>query len=202
MVDSGGPTEGAGMKPFAEVFSITTKVVLSLLLLLAVVGCGALVVGFVGALAPPGDAGYNAAWFASEAKNADDLPNRVSASYWKKFIAASISVKCPHTGMTKDEVRKIMLPLTPETSETPYGQEWTFWVNEKGRCTRYHGDVCAEYATNTRHAWFRFSPQGHLERPNVGDDDFNDTCESRDPKGWAEGSYRSEADYLDRLAIQ
>lgn len=153
------------MATFKEVFSTTTKVLLSILVISLVLGLVILIFYSIGS---QGSTSSSAGLSNPEVeyKNADDAPTTMPKSQWDWMIESSLEVGTIVEGMSKSQVEQILRKPSSSrpTSHGMGGETWIYtYVKKKGECRKYEGENCAEYAPNEiENKTLYFSPKGNL----------------------------------------
>jgi hypothetical protein len=137
------------MVKFTEVFSITLKVVIALVVIASVIG----IVQFLGAkLISPSreNATSSSSPTAAEDQNeyldvkADAKPDTMPASAWKKLVETAISSHCALEGMSASETTQA-LGHPVSIGEEDARPRWKYAVTNKKKCLKYSGEQCVEY---------------------------------------------------------
>lgn len=175
------PSSGDSTPTMKSVFSTTSKVFISLLVISAVIGIGYLVIAVgpsVAADQANRDRNRDTEQYLQHLneQEADNAHSKVPASRWKASVASSIKKHYPQTGMTRDEVKAAMQPQIPLTQEnvgtSPYYSDNTHLYYERTSptkdCLSYSGEKCAQYSKIKKYSYCSFSPNGFLEKCESG----------------------------------
>jgi len=151
------------MATFSEVFSITVKVLLALILLSLLLGATLGVIGLLGWIASPHHESASAAtdWDqVIDRDKADNFRSSVPSSKWNRAITRAKNHHCFFRGMTKDEVLSALGAPSEKQDFADNGSAWT-WTWQTKKCLRYDGEHCAEYDRD--HQIVFFTPKGHVD---------------------------------------
>jgi hypothetical protein len=144
------------MAKFNDVFSVTAKVVLSLMVISLLIGVAFYALGGVGSIIqkPRPDAAQDMA---------DEARSSMPQTKWDKGIAKAIKVHCITDGMSKEEVLRSYGEPTKKTDYTYNnglkGSEWV-WELPPGDCLKYAGENCVE--RETRQKMIMFTAKGNV----------------------------------------
>lgn len=168
------------MTSFSEVFSVTVKVLLALVLVSVIIGGGFLILGLIGT-SPAGHSmsAAEAEWDeVIDRDRADFAHQAMPISKWNNAVLRARARHCVFRGMSKDDVLASFGPPTEknETNDSgKNGSSWTWkWVWHSGDCIRYQGDTCAEYKHEEKWKTIYFTPKGNVETRSDGCEKLKD----------------------------
>jgi hypothetical protein len=124
------------MATFKDVFNITWKVVLSLMIVSAIVGIAYWLVNLPEEVAKTST---SAREVEKDKYDTSDYHTKMPKSVWDKRVAWAVKHHCHFAGMSKEE---IIQALGQPTEEKDYALTYT---RETKDCVRYEGDACVEY---------------------------------------------------------
>src|SRR6266567_1111727 len=148
------------MVTFKDVFSITWKVVLSLMIVSAIVGVAYWLLSVPGKLAKVAKA--NTTVEAMSTYDTSDYHTKMPKSLWERRAAWAVKHRCSFAGMSKEEVIRA---LGRPTEEKTYALTYTWETKD---CARYDGDACAEYKKESN---IIFLHNGYSQSFRYGDED-------------------------------
>jgi hypothetical protein len=125
------------MVTFKDVFSITWKVVLSLMIVSAIAGVAYWLLSVPGKFAKV--AKENTTVGAASTGDTSDYHTKMPKSLWERRVAWAVKHRCTFAGMTKEEVIRA---LGQPTEEKDHALTYAWETKD---CARYDGDACAEY---------------------------------------------------------
>jgi hypothetical protein len=143
------------MAKFSEVFSITWKVLLALLLISILCAVGSLVFfgtvgGIVSAIIGTKSTQDQRFEVRSTSQSlqfdeADAFRTTMPQSAWNRGMERAVRKHCYIKGMNEEEVARALGPPTTKESNASFGDTWT-WLLPGGKCLKYDGDSCVEKA--------------------------------------------------------
>jgi len=142
------------MPDFRIVFSTTTKVLLSLIVIFCIV---ALAIGILGGMAmlshPRAVAAAPTDTNDAGADLADALRTSMPKSAWDRGLARAVRHHCYAAGMNHEEVLQALGEPSEKKDWGAHGSAWT-WQLAPGACLKYDGENCVERKKHERIVFF------------------------------------------------
>lgn len=157
------------MATFKDVFNITWKVVLSLVIVSVIAGAAYMLLRVFGEVAKEVAKKETAGAAGKEIENrydTSDYHTKMPKSVWDKQVAWAVEHHCHFAGMSKEE---IIRALGQPTEEKDYALTYAWETKD---CARYDGDACVEYKKGSKIIFLR---NGHRESFQYGTDEDCDT---------------------------